>query len=84
MTSITLGFSLDPPMAMRTRSARMARSLYTQQRIVGVVPGTMVYGIRVMFSISLSSHASRATSLRTLYFRCCTLVSNLRMEACLL
>ena len=44
--------------------------------MVGTLPGSIRSGISVTFSASVPAHASRATSLKTLYFRCCTLVSN--------
>ena len=79
ITSITFGFDLLPPIASFTRSLRIARSLYTQQRIVGVLPGTIIFGISMTFSAKVSFHACLATSRNTLYFKCCTFVSNLRM-----
>ena len=59
-----------PPMASFTRSPRIARSLYTQQRMVGTFPGTIAFGMSITFSISVSFQAWRATSRSTLYFRC--------------
>ncbi|MBQ5352063.1 MAG: hypothetical protein IIU38_07715, partial [Bacteroidaceae bacterium] len=56
--------------------ASIARSLYTQQRIVGVFPGTMVFGISSTFSRSVSFHACLATSLN----RCSENVSRKLLE----
>ena len=76
IVSITFGLSLSPPMAILTLSASIALSLYTQQRIVGIFPGTIIFGIPIASSASVPFHAERATSRSTLYFNRCTFVSN--------
>ena len=77
ITSITLGFSLSPPIAILTCFEIIALSLYIQQCIVDSFPGTIISGIFIIFSNNLPFHACRATSQRTLYLRYCTFVSNL-------
>ena len=44
--------------------------------MVGVLPGTMIFGISSTFCSRVSFHACLATSRRTLYLRCCIFVSN--------
>jgi hypothetical protein len=46
-------FSLLPPIESLTLSPKIALSLYTQQRIVGSLPGTRVEGISKILSKSL-------------------------------
>ena len=45
MTSTLLGLLLSPPSAILMRSWTIARSLYMQQRIVGLGPGEMSLGM---------------------------------------